>query len=62
MLHYHHPPPLKKNKQSYADFLAEFAGFVDDLLKCFANLLESVNIIQHVQVPTHIDGHTIDLI
>ena len=34
----------------------------DNSVKCFADLLESVNIIQHVQVPTHIDGHTIDVI
>ena len=82
----YHPPPSKKNKQSYADFLAEFAGFVehyalmtcrfaivgdfnihwdvqsDNSVKRFADLLESFNIIQHVQIPTHINGHTIDLI
>ena len=34
----------------------------DNSVTRFADLLESVNIIQHVQVPTHIDGHTIDLI
>ena len=32
----------------------------DNNVKHFADLLESLNIIQHVQ--THIDGHTIDLI
>ena len=31
-------------------------------VKRFADLLESLNIIQHVHAPTHIDGHTIDLI
>lgn len=34
----------------------------DNSVKRFADLLESLNIIQHVQVSTHIDGHTIDLI
>ncbi|KAI0224731.1 hypothetical protein LSAT2_024268 [Lamellibrachia satsuma] len=34
----------------------------DNSVKRFADLLEPVNIIQHVQIPTHIDGHTIDLI
>ena len=76
----------KKNKQSYADFLTEFASFIehyalmtrrfvivddfsihwnvqsDNSVKRFADLLESITIIQHVQVPTHIDGHIIDLI
>ncbi|KAK2189745.1 hypothetical protein NP493_98g03015 [Ridgeia piscesae] len=31
-------------------------------VKRFADLLESLNIIQHVHAPIHIDGHTIDLI
>ena len=80
------PPPSKKNKHSYADFLVEFTGFIehyalmttrfaivgdfnihwdvpsDTNVKRFADLLESLNIIQHVHAPTHIDGHTIDLI
>ncbi|KAK2176720.1 hypothetical protein NP493_644g04011 [Ridgeia piscesae] len=34
----------------------------DTNVKRFADLLESLNIIQHVHAPTHIDGHTIDLI
>ena len=34
----------------------------DNNVKRFADLLESLNIIQHVHAPTHIDGHTIDLI
>ena len=34
----------------------------DNSVKRFADLLESFNIIQHVKFPTHIDGHTIDLI
>ncbi|KAK2184214.1 hypothetical protein NP493_276g00002 [Ridgeia piscesae] len=80
------PPPSKKNKHSYADFLVEFTCFIehhalvitrfaivgdfninwdvpsDNYVKRFADLLESLNIIQHVHAPTHIDGHTIDLI
>ena len=80
------PPPSKKNKHSYADFLVEFTGFIehyalmttrfaivgdfnihwdvpsDNNVKRFADLLESLNIIQHVHAATHIDGHTIDLI
>ena len=31
-------------------------------VKHFANLLESLNIAQHVHAPTHIDSHTTDLI
>ena len=34
----------------------------DNNVKRFADLLELLNIIQHVHAPTHIDGHTIDLI
>ena len=34
----------------------------DNNVKRFADLLESLNIIQHVHAPTQIDGHTIDLI
>ena len=34
----------------------------DNNVKRFADLLESLNIIQHVHAPTHIDGYTIDLI
>ena len=30
----------------------------DNNVKRFADLLESLNIIQHVHAPTHIDGHT----
>ena len=80
------PPPSKKNKHSYADFLVEFTGFIEHYalmttrfaivgdfnihwdapsnnnVKGYGDLLESLNIIQHVHAPTHIDGHTIDLI
>ena len=86
LINIYRPPPSKKNRRSYAEFLFEFAGFVehyalmtchfaivgdfnihwdvqsDNSVKRFTDLLESVNIIQHVQVPKHIDGHTIDLI
>ena len=34
----------------------------DNNVKRFADLLESLNIIQHVHSPTHSDGHTMDLI
>ena len=34
----------------------------DNNVKRFVDLLESLNIIQRVHAPTHIDGHTIDLI
>ena len=30
--------------------------------KAFANLLHTFGLIQHVQVPTHSSGHTLDLI
>ena len=80
------PPPSKKNKHSYGDFLVEFTGFMeqyalmttrfavvgdfnihwdmssDNNVIRIADLLESLNIIQHVHAPTHIDGHTTDLI
>ena len=34
----------------------------DSHVKRFMELIDSLNIIQHVQEPTHIDGHIIDLI
>ena len=34
----------------------------DNNVKRIADLLERLNIIQHVHAPTHIDDHTIDLI
>ena len=34
----------------------------DNNVKRFADLLESLNIIQHVHAATHVDDHTIDLI
>ena len=76
------PPPSKKNKHSYADFLVDFTGFTENhalMTTRFAIVgdfnipwdvpsdnngicFESLNIIQRVHAPTHIDGHTIDLI
>lgn len=34
----------------------------DPDVKAFANLLDTFGLIQHVQVPTHSSGHTLDLI
>ena len=93
MLHYqqktyHHLPPTSVEKdQSFADFLAEIACFVenyvsrlsaistltgtcnthwdvqsDNSVKRFADLLESVNIIQYVQVPTHTTYKSVQLV
>ena len=43
------------------DFNIHWDVTSDNNVKRFDDLLESLNIIQHVHSPTHIDGHTIDL-
>ena len=35
---------------------------LDDAAKCFLHLLETWNLSQHVQLPTHDEGHTLDLV
>ena len=42
------------------DFNVHWDKPSDSHVKCFMELIDSVNIIQHVQEPTHIDGHIID--
>ena len=44
------------------DFNIHWGVPSDNNVKGFADLLESLSIIQHVHAPTYIDGHTIDLI
>ena len=44
------------------DFNVHWDKPSDNHVKRFMELIDSVNIIQHVQEPTHIDGHIIDLI
>ena len=47
----YHPPPSKKNKQSHADFLAEFAGFVEHyaFMTCHFAIVCDFNIHCYVQ-------------
>ena len=35
---------------------------LSDSVKGFLDLIESVDIVQHVDTATHTDGHTIDLV
>ena len=44
------------------DFNVHWDKPSDSHVNRFMELIDSVNIIQHVQEPTHIDGHIIDLI
>ena len=40
------------------DFIIHWDVPSDNNVKRFDDLLESLNIIQHVHAPTHVDGHT----
>ena len=44
------------------DFNIHWVKPSDSHVKRFMELIDSLNMIQHVQEPTHIDGHIIDLI
>ena len=47
---------------SVVDFNIHWDTPSNNNVKRFTDLLEALNIIQHVHAPTHVDGHTIDLI